>query len=340
MIQTAPTFILPSIRCVAGLVASLALAAAAVAAEPAALELVQTIPLKGAEGRLDHMGIDARGGRLFVANLSNNSLDVINLKAGKLIKQVPGQQKIHGVAHATAEDRIFVGNGGDGVCNVFDGRSYKLIRSIKLAGANNVRYDARAREVYVSQAEKALSVIDARTLRITATIRLPGPPRAFQLHPTRPQLYVNTLGPSQVVVVDTMKKEVVARFPLTLAEANASLALDPAGGRVLVGCRKEPRLVVLDMKLGKELASAKIPGDIDDLYYDVKRRRLYASCGEGFVAVVAVNKEDRCEVVERIATAKEARTCLFDPVGGRLYVGVPRQKGKDGPELRVFQARP
>jgi DNA-binding beta-propeller fold protein YncE len=323
----------------AAVAASLALAVPA-AAGPATLELVQTIPLKGAPGRLDHLALDTKGNRLFVANLSNDSLDVIDLKAGKLVEQVPGQRKIQGVAYAPDLDRIFVGNGGDGVCNAFDGRSYKLVGAVKLEDADNVRYDPRTREVYVAHADRALSVIDPKTLRVKATIKLPGPPEAFQLHPTQPRLYVNTLKPSQVAVIDTTRNEVVARFPLTLAGANYPLALDAEGGRVFVGCRKGPSVVVLDMKTGKEVASVKIPGDIDDLFYDAKRRHLYASCGEGFLAVVGVKEGGHYEVIERIATGKLARTYLFDPDSGRLYVPVPRLKGKDGPEVRVFRARP
>src|SRR5438105_3990414 len=49
------------------------------AADPAPLVLVQTIPLKGAIGKLDHLAVDARGGRLFVANKVNNTLDVVDL---------------------------------------------------------------------------------------------------------------------------------------------------------------------------------------------------------------------------------------------------------------------
>src|SRR5262249_48760134 len=79
-------------------------------AEPSKrLELVQAISLEGKAGRLDHLALDRKGQRLFVANLSNNSLDVVDLKAGKLIKQIPGQGKIQGVAYAPDLDRIFVG---------------------------------------------------------------------------------------------------------------------------------------------------------------------------------------------------------------------------------------
>jgi DNA-binding beta-propeller fold protein YncE len=340
MIQTAPRRFRALPLCVLSLLASLTVAAPAVMARPSSLELIQTISLKGAPGRLDHLAIDTKGGRLFVANLSNNSLDIVELKAGKLVKQIPHQQKIHGVAHDPEMERIFAGNGGDGVVNVFDGRTYRLIHSLKFADANNVRYDSRTKQVYVGHADKALSAIDARTLKVKATIKLPGPPKAFQIESARSRLYVNTHSPSQVVVVDIQKNEVAARFPLTLTEANFSLALDFTGGRVFVGSRKKPSILVLDMKTGKEIASVSISGDIDDLFYDAKRRRLYASCGEGFLAIVGVKENDRYQLIERIASAKEARTSFFDPSSGRLYVGVPRQAGKEGPEIWVYRPRP
>src|SRR5262245_27165161 len=92
---------------------------AVAAADSERLELVRTVQLEGAEGRIDHMAIDAKGRRLFVANLSNNSLDVIDLMAGKPVKQISDQKKIQGVAYAPGLDRIFVGNGVDGECRVF-----------------------------------------------------------------------------------------------------------------------------------------------------------------------------------------------------------------------------
>jgi DNA-binding beta-propeller fold protein YncE len=340
MNHTVPVTFRPAVHYVASLFVGLTLATLAAADEPPPLELVQTIPLKGAAGRLDHLAIDTRENRLFIANLSNNSLDIIDLKAGKLVKQVPGQRKIQGVAYVPDMDRIFVGNGVDGVCRVFDGQSYKLVQSIKLEDADNVRYDARTKQIYVSHAEKALSAIDPRTLKVKATIKLPGPPEAFQLHPSQPRLYVNTLKPALVAVVDTDRNEVIAKFPLTLATANYPLALDATSGRVFVGCRKKPMVVILDMKTGKEVASVKIPGDIDDLFYNAKRQCLYAACGEGFLAVLARKQADDYKVVQQVATDKLARTCLFDDQSGRLYVPVPGQKGAGGPKLLVFQARP
>jgi DNA-binding beta-propeller fold protein YncE len=311
-----------------------------VVANSEALELVQTIPLKGAAGRLDHLALDRNGERLFIANLSNNSLDIVDLKAGRLVKQIQDQHKIQGVAYVPEVDRIFVGNGKDGVCNIFDGKSYEIVRSVKLDDADNVRYDPRSKQIYVAHAENELSVIDPMTMEVKATVKLPGAPEAFQLDPTRPRLYINIPKPSQVAVVDTGKNEVVSQFPLTLAAANYPLALDAERGRIFVGCRKRPTVVVLDVTTGKEVVGIEIPGDIDDLFYDKARERLYASCGEGVLAVIQRKEADRYEVVERISTGKLARTCLFDAERGRLYVPVPRQADGTSPELRIFQAKP
>jgi DNA-binding beta-propeller fold protein YncE len=313
---------------------------AVTAADSERLELVRTVQLEGAAGRLDHMAIDAGGGRLFVANLSNNSLDVIDLKAGKPVKQIPDQKKIQGVAYAPGLDRVFVGNGVDGECRVFDGKTYQLLHVLKMPDADNVRFDPTAGLVYVGHAEHALTAFDAKTFEVKATVKLPGQPEAFQLDPERKRLYLNTVKPSAVALVDLTKHEVVARYTPTKLEGFYPMALDREGNRVFVGCRHPAAVLALDARTLKELWTAEIPADTDDLFFDARRKRLYASCGEGFLAVLEGKDGGRFEVVERLPTTKLARTCFFDPESGRLFLGVPRQPGKPGPEIRVYQARP
>jgi hypothetical protein len=98
-------------------------------------------------------------------------------------------------------------------------------------------------------------------------------------------------------------------------------------------------VVIMDSETGKEISTVEIPGDVDDVFFDAKRKRIYASCGEGYLAVIRQVSADRYEPLEKIKTVKDARTSFFDPETGRLYLGVPRQPGKDGPEIRVYQAK-
>jgi DNA-binding beta-propeller fold protein YncE len=302
------------------------------------LKRVDTIQLKGAPGPLDHLLVDAKHARLFVANQSNDTLDIVDLKTNKLVKQISGQKEIHGIAYAPKLDRIFVGNGG-GVCNALDSRDYTLLKSVPVKDADNVHFDPRTNHVFVA-GEKDMAVIDAKSLELVTTIQLPAPPEGFQIATEQPRLYVNVGPQFQVVAIDTDKNEVAAKHPLKAAKGIETLALDETNKRIFVGFRGEPRIVVLDLDSGKELTSVAIPEGIDDMFFDAKAKRIYASCGSGFVAVVRQIDADHYEVAANVATIKGAKTSYYDAAAARLYLAVPRQEGKEGPEIWVYQANP
>jgi len=218
-------------------IAVLTFATIGAAAEPLPLKRVRTIALKGPAGGLDHLAIDAKRGRLFVANTVNDSLDVVDLKAGKLLKQVSGQGRIRGIAYSPDLDRVFAGNGTDGVCNTLDGDNYELLKSVTLGvDADNVQYSPRTQRIYVVHADKELAVIDAKDYTLRSPIALPKSIGAFRLEVGRPRMYVNAKE-GQVVVIDTDKDEVIDRFPVAPAGVNAAVAIDEAGHRLFIGCR-------------------------------------------------------------------------------------------------------
>jgi len=313
---------------------------AATPAADAPMELTQTIVLKGKAGKLDHLALDAKRDRLFLANTVNGTLDIVDLKANKLLKQVVGQTGIQGVAYAAGLDKLFVGLGSGGLCNVFDGADYKPLKTIKFTDdADNVRYDPASGQVYVAHAEKSLGVIDARTFAIKADLTLPGAAEGFQIAKNRPKLYLVIPSPSQLLAIDTKSNEIKGTYPIASAAGGHPLALDEDNRRVFVGCRQPAAIVVLDAESGKEITSVAIPQDVDDLFFDAKRKRLYASCGEGFIAIVRQSDADHYALSEKIATVAKAKTSLFDADSGRLFLAVPRQPGKEGPEIRVYRVR-
>src|SRR5512137_584127 len=100
------------------------LAMAAPVAPAASLTLTQTIPLPGVQGRFDHFAIDANGRRLFVAALGNNTLEVIDLVAGRRIQSVAGMSKPTGVLYVPESNRVLVANGDDGTLKILDGTTF------------------------------------------------------------------------------------------------------------------------------------------------------------------------------------------------------------------------
>jgi DNA-binding beta-propeller fold protein YncE len=130
----------------------------------APLKLDKTIPLEKVEGRIDHMAADVAGQRLFVAALGNNTVEVLDLKAGKTIQSLPGFAEPQGIAYIPELDRVFVANGVDGTCRILDGHSFKTISSVQCGeDADNVRYDDKAKRFYVGYGGGALAVFDAKT---------------------------------------------------------------------------------------------------------------------------------------------------------------------------------
>jgi YVTN family beta-propeller protein len=325
-------------RALAAVAVSLMTTLGASAEDRLPLERIATIELKGPTGTLDHLGADWKNSRLFVANQSNNTLDVVDVKTNKLVKQVAGQKQIHGIAYAPDPDRIFVGNGA-GVCNAIDGRDYTVLKSIPVKDADSVRYDPRTNHVFVA-GDKGLAVIDAKTLDLITTIKLPAPPYGFQVAMEKPRVFVNTGPPCQVAVVDSEQNEVIARYPLGAHKGIGPLALDEANQRIFVGLRRNPRLAVLDLESGKEGASVPIPEASDDMFLDANDKRIYISCSSGFVAVIRQIDADHYEAVASVPTVKGAKTSFYNGVTRRLYVAVPRQPGRDGPEVWVYQALP
>ena len=308
--------------------------ATAVAAADAPLALARTLGFRGVAGKLDHLEVDAKGQRLFVANKPNNTLDVIDLKTGEMVKQVAGQGKVSGVAYAADLDLIYVGNGA-GTCNAFKGADYSLAFSAPAPKADNVHYDAASASLFVGQGE-TLAVLDAKTGASKSIVKLPGAVHGFALDAKAGKLYAVLTKPSVVAVIDLTKREVADQWPLTLSDAGSPCALDAASGVLFVGCPKKPMVVAFDTKTGKEVGSVAIPAGVDDVHYDADRKRLYASCGAGSIAVVEKTAAGYA-VTAKVETVKDARTCAY--AAGKLYLGVPLQEGQNGPTIRVYEVK-
>ena len=301
------------------------------------LRLIQTIALPGVTGRFDHFAVDANGHRLFVAALGNNTLEVLDIAAGKRLTSLAGLHKPTGVLYLASPGRIGVASGDDGTFKLFESRSYELVRSLgALDDADNVRFDPEAERIYLGCGDGGLAIIDAATMRQTGSIRLATHPESFQLERGGARIFVNVPEARQIAVIDRRTQSVTATWPLAQFQANFPMALDEAHHRLFVGCRRPARLVVFDTATARPVTDLAISGDTDDLFYDASRRRLYLSCGEGFLDVVAQRDADHYERVGRVDTAPGARTCFYSPQLDRLWLAVS-QRGEQAAEIRTYQ---
>ncbi len=298
--------------------------------------LIQTIDLPNVGGRIDHMDVDSNGQRLFVAELGNDSVDVIDLKTGRPIRSITGLHEPQGILFIPEYKRIFVANGGDGTVQVFDGDSFNLIHSIKLSDdADNVRYDPNTRLIYVGYGDGAISIVNATSDEIVGDVKLSGHPESFQLEKSGSRVFVNVPKDNSIAVIDREKESVVTKWSLTGVQRNFPMELDERDHRLFVGARDPPRLIVFDTESGKVVASLDISKDPDDIFYDAKNKRIYVSSGEGFINVIKQRDADDYELIEKIPTAAGARTSLFAPELNHLYLAVPAY-GSQEAEIHVY----
>jgi DNA-binding beta-propeller fold protein YncE len=111
---------------------------------------VQTIPLDGVEGRIDHLGLDAKGKRLFVSALGNDTVEVVDLAAGKVTQHIRNLHAPQGIGFAPESNHLAVANDQDGSCRLYDGTSLQQTATIELKDdADNVRYDNVSGNIWV-----------------------------------------------------------------------------------------------------------------------------------------------------------------------------------------------
>jgi len=312
----------------------LLLVARVFSADATGLRLVQSIPLPDVEGRIDHLVIDVAGQQLFVAALGNNSVEVVDLHTGKPLHRLGGMLHPQGVAWISDRNQLFVASGQDATVKVFDGKSYRLESTLEgLDDADNVRYDARAKLVYVGYGDGALAVIEAATRKRVGDIRLSGHPESFQLERNGPRIFVNVPAAKDIAVIDREKLAVIDTWPVEQAAANFPMALDEEKRRLFVACRKPATLLALNTDSGQTIMNVPIDGDADDVFYDARRNRVYISCGAG---VLDVLDADGLKVREKIPTAAGARTSLLTSELNRLYLAVP-YRGNQPAEVRVYE---
>jgi YVTN family beta-propeller protein len=303
------------------------------------LRLEKTIELSDVQGRIDHMSVDVKGGRLFVSALGNNTVEVIDTKVDKRVKTIGGLQEPQGVLYVPSVDRIYVANSKDGSVRVFDGSSYAPLKTIEYGDdADNLRYDSGHKRIYVGYGEGALAEIDEEGNKV-GEIKLDAHPESFQLEKDSPRIYVNLPKSRKIAVLDRQRRVVITTWPVGMTLANYPMALDEVDHRLFVVTRFPARLLVFDTATGKTVQRLPAVGDCDDVFYDHIRQRIYASGGEGAISVFEQQDADHYKESARINTVKGARTSFFSPDLDRLFLAV-RREGTQAAAIRVFAPVP
>jgi len=327
----------PCFLAAAAIAIAVGLASAETSSTPP-LELETKIPLGEVNGRIDHLAIDLPRRRLFVAELGNDSVAVVDLNERKVRHVITGLKEPQGVGYVPTTEMLFVTNAGDGSVRLFRGTDYDNAGRIDLGeDADNIRIDPASNRVFVGYGNGALAVIDPSTNGKIADIALHAHPESFQLARSDRRIFVNVPKGREIAVVDRFTGKQAASWAIG-NESFFPMALDEGAGRVLVAFRNPAQLGVFSTRDGKAIASVDACGDADDLFVDAKRRRAYLSCGDGYLDVFEL-QDDAYRRSAHIPTLSGARTALFVPEVDRLFVAARTNPGEPA-AIWVFRPIP
>jgi hypothetical protein len=314
------------------------------------LKLTQKIPLPNVKGRIDHMDVDVAGKRLFVAGLENDTLEVVDLKAGKRARSVSGVKTPQGVAYIPALNKVFVANENDDTLKVFRGDTLNLLDKIRLdLGANRVTYDPHSKKLYVGYGGASakmdhgkVGIIDAENDKHIGDIQVGVRPAEILMDKSGQTLFVFESVASKIQVIDARKGQVLSTWPVS-SQRPGDGAFDENTHRLLIGTRTPPAMIVMDPVSGKEVANLPTVEGMDGVYFDAHLKRVYVSGGRGFdvgsVFVYQQHDSDHYTQIGRIPTAPGAGTSLWSPELNRVYVAAPAN-GKEEAAILVFEPQP
>ena len=300
----------------------LATPSAAQTPETPLLNLEGKIALGEVKGRIDHMALDPLRTRLFVAELENNSVGVVDLTARKVIHVIAGLTEPQGVGYEPSSDTLYVANGGDGSVRLYRGADYAETGRIDLGDdADNIRIDPTTKRVLIGYGKGGIATIDPVTRTKIADFPLPVHPEGFQLDRANNQIIVNVPRARAIAVLDSGSGQPKALWRVEGTGANFPMALDEEAQRILVAFRAPGRLAAFSARTGESVASVELCNDADDLFVDAKRSRIYVSCGEGFLDVFDARARDYRRLA-RVPTVRGARTSYYVPSMDRLFLAV------------------
>jgi DNA-binding beta-propeller fold protein YncE len=330
-----------------------------------ALKLTTRIALPNVDGRMDHMGVDIEGERLFATAFDNHTVQVIDLKAGRQVSAIPNLDEPQAAFYDPATKHLFVSQGGDGAVKIFDGDSFRLLQTVKYsADSDNLRYDARAKHLIVGyggekflygqamrqQGDGAMGIMDLTGKKVSE-IPTDAHPESFQLEQMGTRIFINVPDKKEIQVADLATGKTVAHWAVSCPD-NFPMALDEVHHRVIVACRAPSALAVFDTTNGKQVAFVPIdPGLFsDDIFYDQSKSRIYVVArtaagndprapGPGVLEILQQKDADHYEKIGVQPTGFGAQTGFFSAPLSKLFIATRKQQGGPGGEILVFETK-
>jgi DNA-binding beta-propeller fold protein YncE len=273
----------------------------------------------GGVGGFDYIAIDSSARRLYVSH--GTQVEVLDADSGKLIGTIADTPGVHGAAIASAFKHGFTSNGREHKVSMFDSTTLALIKKIDVGkGPDGIYNDPRTKRVFTNNhGSHDITAIDAATGNVVGTVPAKGDGESAIIGGDG-LIYVNIEDTAEVIAFDPKSLEVKQRFPIGVAKVPTGLAYDARTNRLFIGCRNQPKMVVMDARTGKVIDSFPIGAGVDFAGFDPDAHLIFFSCSDGTLSIYREKSADVYEDAGAVKTQPSARTMAFDPKTKKIFL--------------------
>jgi len=196
----------------------------------------------------------------------------------------------------------------------------QLINKIEVGkGPDGIYYDPTTKRVFTNNhGSHDITAIDAKSGQVVGTIKVEGDGESAVI--ADGLVYVNMEDTNEVIAFDPKSLEVKSRFPIGVAKTPTGLAYDAKTKRLFIGCRNDPKMVVMDAQTGKVITSFSIGRGVDYAAFDPQAKLIFFSCSEGVLNVFHEKAADDYEDAGAVKTQPSARTMAFDSKTQKIFL--------------------
>lgn len=281
----------------------------ATAAQATHYHVARTYTL-GGSGGWDYLALDTVNHHLFIAR--ENHFMVVDPSTGKVVGEIPGMHRAHGVAFSYETGHGFATSGADSTVTMFDLKTLQVLkRTIAAVDDDDILYDPATKLVYTLNGDAhSVSVIDPASGKNIGTIDLGAKPESGASMDNG-MLYVNLSEAGRVAEVDARAMKVTRTWSVAPCRAPTGMAVDLVHHRIFSTCRSRV-LAVSDPVAGKLVTTVPIGSGVDGAGFDPATQLVFAPDGDGTLTVIHEDTPDRYTVVQTVKTMVGARTMTLD----------------------------
>ncbi|HZC43674.1 MAG TPA: YncE family protein [Acidobacteriaceae bacterium] len=292
----------------------------------------------GGEGGWDYIAVDPQSNLLYMTR--GDHVQVANRENGKLVADITGLHRTHGVVFA-AGGNGYISDGGGNQVAVFDRKTFKVIRTIP-TGTNpdGILYEPVTRTVWAFNGRSNnVTVIDTKDDKVLATLELPGKPE-FPVADGKGNVYDNIEDKSEIVHFDARSRKLLATWPIAPGESPSGLAIDRKHGILFSVCDNQ-KMAIVSTATGKVIATPNIGDGPDAARFSPEGGYAFSSNGEsGTLTVVHEDSPEHFTVVQNLPTEKGARTMTLSPDGSKAYLVTAKFGARPASEQAQPHSRP